>query len=388
MSTSEIKKIVESALSDGFDKRVAELRKSLTESLVNGVSEAMEAQTEKLREELTAQLTEQLTTQLTEQLTASLTEQLRTQLTGEVRAEVEASLKPAPGAAPTDLLHAAVASVQDHSAQADILRALLDGAEKFAGRAALFIVKGGSANGWEARGFEKDVKKVTLGTDAGLIARALNDRESVAAAAEEFDADFNKKFGNPNDGNCLVLPLVVRDKVPAIVYADAGTADGAMDPSALQLLVRSTGFWLETIALRKSAGAPSEQGEAALAAAAGASAPAAQPTAEAEPEPEPAATPASAAAPAAGDPDLHKKARRFAKLLVDEIKLYNQAKVSEGRQHKDIYDRLKEDIEKSRATYEKRYGQTAAADADYFTQEVVRILADNDRSLMGSSFPQ
>ncbi len=386
MSTSEIKKIVESALSDGFEKHVAELRKSLTESLVNGVSEAMEAQTEKLREELTAQLTEQLTAQLTEQLTASLTEQLRTQLAGEIRAEVEASLKPAPGAAPTDLLHAAVSSVQDNTAQADILRALLDGAEKFPARAALFIVKGGTANGWEARGFEKDVKKVSLGTDAGLIARALGDRESVAAAAAEFDEDFNKKFGNPNDGNCLVLPLVVRDKIPAIVYADAGTGEGTMDPSALQLLVRSTGFWLETIALRKGAGAPAAEGEAAMAAAAGAAAeaPAAEPEHEAEPEP--AAAPAPAAA--VSDPDLHKKARRFAKLLVDEIKLYNQAKVSEGRQHKDIYDRLKEDIEKSRATYEKRYGQSAAAEADYFTQEVVRILADNDRSLMGGNFPQ
>ncbi len=159
-----------------------------------------------------------------------------------------------------------------------------------------------------------------------------------------------------------------------------------MDPSALQLLVRSTGFWLETIALRKGAGAPAAEGEAAMAAAAGAAAeaPAAEPEHEAEPEP--AAAPAPAAA--VSDPDLHKKARRFAKLLVDEIKLYNQAKVSEGRQHKDIYDRLKEDIEKSRATYEKRYGQSAAAEADYFTQEVVRILADNDRSLMGGNFPQ
>ena len=58
------------------------------------------------------------------------------------------------------------------------------------------------------------------------------------------------------------------------------------------------------------------------------------------------------------DADLQRKAQRFARLLVDEIKLYNQAKVAEGRKHKDLYDRLKEDIEKSRATYKKRYGNT------------------------------
>src|SRR5207244_4276868 len=88
------------------------------------------------------------------------------------------------------------------------------------------------------------------------------------------------------------------------------------------------------------------------------------------------------------DQEVHKKAKRFAKLLVDEIKLYNQAKVTEGRQHKDIYKRLQEDIDKSRATYEKRYKSTAAGSADYFTSEVIRILADNDASLLGADFPQ
>jgi len=72
---------------------------------------------------------------------------------------------------------------------------------------------------------------------------------------------------------------------------------------------------------------------------------------------------------------------------VDEIKLYNQAKVAEGRAARDLYDRLKEDIDKSRASYHKRYGSTPAASADYFTKELVRILADNDASLLGANFP-
>jgi hypothetical protein len=97
------------------------------------------------------------------------------------------------------------------------------------------------------------------------------------------------------------------------------------------------------------------------------------------------------AAPLAQSPDeadLHKKARRFAKLLVEEIMLYNQAKVAQGKKDRDLYTRLREDIEKSRATYDKRYGESAAASADYFTQELIRILADNDASLMGDGFPR
>ena len=79
-------------------------------------------------------------------------------------------------------------------------------------------------------------------------------------------------------------------------------------------------------------------------------------------------------------------AQRFARLLVDEIKLYNQAKVTEGRKNKDLYDRLKEDIEKSRGTYKKRYGNTVAANANYFQVELVRSLAEDDVSIMGPNF--
>jgi hypothetical protein len=88
------------------------------------------------------------------------------------------------------------------------------------------------------------------------------------------------------------------------------------------------------------------------------------------------------------DAEIHRKAQRFARLLMDEIKLYNQAKVSDGRKHKDLYDRLKEDIEKSRATYLKRYGNTAAASGDYFNEELIRSLAEDDVSLLGSNFRQ
>jgi hypothetical protein len=86
------------------------------------------------------------------------------------------------------------------------------------------------------------------------------------------------------------------------------------------------------------------------------------------------------------DQDVHRKAQRFARLLIDEIKLYNQAKVAEGRKNKDLYDRLKETIEKSRATYQKRYGKTVAASGNYLQNEIIRSLAEDDPSIMGANF--
>jgi len=84
--------------------------------------------------------------------------------------------------------------------------------------------------------------------------------------------------------------------------------------------------------------------------------------------------------------EAHEKARRFAKLLVEEIKLYNQGKVAEGRAQGDLYIRLREDIEKSRAAYQNRFGQSVA-EVDYFNRELLRILADNNPAMMGVGFP-
>ena len=84
---------------------------------------------------------------------------------------------------------------------------------------------------------------------------------------------------------------------------------------------------------------------------------------------------------------LHNDARRFARLLVSEIKLYNERKVNEGRSSSDIYERLREDIDRSRQMYEKRVAPPVAARHDYFHQELVNTLAEGDPGKLGASYP-
>ena len=84
---------------------------------------------------------------------------------------------------------------------------------------------------------------------------------------------------------------------------------------------------------------------------------------------------------------LHNDARRFARLLVSEIKLYNEQKVSEGRNQSDIYDRLRDDIDRSRQMYDKRVAPPVAARHDYFHQELVNTLAEGDPAKLGASYP-
>lgn len=83
----------------------------------------------------------------------------------------------------------------------------------------------------------------------------------------------------------------------------------------------------------------------------------------------------------------HNEARRFARLLVSEIKLYNQQKVEEGRRAGDLYDRLKEAIDRSREMYDKRVKPSVAAKFDYFHYELVHSLAEGDASKLGENYP-
>jgi len=114
------------------------------------------------------------------------------------------------------------------------------------------------------------------------------------------------------------------------------------------------------------------------------------------PAPAPAWKPdsASAPAPAAGrrlagplaraeGDERREEARRFAKLLVSEIKLYNERAVQEGREQGNLYERLKEDIDRSRQMYDERIPEDVRSNTNFFYEELVRTLADGRAESLG-----
>jgi hypothetical protein len=79
----------------------------------------------------------------------------------------------------------------------------------------------------------------------------------------------------------------------------------------------------------------------------------------------------------------HEEARRFARLLVSEIRLYNEQAVQAGKIARDIYERLKDDIDRSREMYEQRVSADVRGSSNYFHDELVRILADGEADALG-----
>jgi hypothetical protein len=84
-----------------------------------------------------------------------------------------------------------------------------------------------------------------------------------------------------------------------------------------------------------------------------------------------------------GEDDEVQSARRYARLLVSEIKLYNEAAVNEGRAQRDLSRRLAAEIDRARRFYEQRVPSTIPDRAQHFHHELIQTLAGGDPTLLG-----
>ena len=361
-----------------------------------------------------------------------------TQIAAEVTAQVDqAGAESVRLGADIALLRDSVAELDEQTTQAEVLNALVARAANFAPRVVLFVVKGGNAVAWAARGLDdgtgnNSVRGMSIALQSDTVLRAALSSQQTFYGSPDLQSENQSLFGrlgNIRPQRVLTVPLKVRGKTAALVYADsADRGEVATNVEAIELLARTAGLVVELVSLRarmsegtqpaKQPASPPTAPEPAAATRANVPSAAPPPTnrsvsdSTTQPEPSsemlpPAAAPtyfrptaepdvstsqSAASAPQASGADgeeekAHNDARRFARLLVSEIKLYNEQKVAEGRRGGDLYDRLKEDIDRSRQMYEKRVTPSVAAKFDYFYDELISTLAEGDPSKLGSDCP-
>jgi hypothetical protein len=101
---------------------------------------------------------------------------------------------------------------------------------------------------------------------------------------------------------------------------------------------------------------------------------------------------ADAAGPPGADPaspeaEAVNAAERYARLVVSEIKLYNEAAIRIARHRKDIRTRLRAEIDRARRMYDERVAATVPQRDQIFELELVRVLADGQPDLLGAPAP-
>jgi hypothetical protein len=114
-----------------------------------------------------------------------------------------------------------------------------------------------------------------------------------------------------------------------------------------------------------------------------------------EPVPEVAAEPAAPPLPieeappfdvhalSADEQEMHRRANRHIKVSMQDIKLLRKEGVKLGREQKDLCIRLKDDLDKARKEYERRFRPILSQPVDYFYKWAVEILAEGDAEALG-----
>ncbi len=295
-------------------------------------------------------------------------------------------------------------------AQSEVLQELLRQLDPWCGQRAIVVFREGQVAGWSGAGFA-DGDPVRGWRGPLAESPALSKVAEGAPVSLDTSADplVGRWLGSGRA--VLAVPMSLRGKVVGGLVAVE--SDGRLAGETVQLLVYLCGLLLETLAVRPAATTsalldPLVIGPAAPPAPEPAVAPISEPAfampeeppapveeptlppAEPSPVADASATvhlkvPVAPVAPArpAEEERRHEEARRFARLLVSEIRLYNEQAVGEGKANRDIYQRLKEDIDRSREMYEQRVPAEVRASSNYFFEELVRILADGDSDALG-----
>ena len=373
-----------------------------------------------------------------------------TQIAAELTAQIDqAGAESVRLGADIALLRDSVAELDGQRTQAEVLNALVARAANFAPRVVLFVVKGGNAVAWAARGLDDpaantSIRGTSIALESDTVLRAALNSQQTFYGSPDLQSENQGLFGRLgkiHPHRVLTVPLKVRGKTAALIYADsAERGEVATNVEAIELLAHTAGLVVELVSLRARMSEAAQQGKqpatpppAATPPPPATQPPVAEPVAAPSaglrsgslpetrhassdfivqpeptgdlPPPAPAPTyfrptpeptdptlqaPTSAmptSGPIGEEEKAHNDARRFARLLVSEIKLYNEQKVAEGRRGGDLYDRLKEDIDRSRQMYEKRVTPGVATKFDYFYDELVSTLAEGDPSKLGSDCP-
>lgn len=255
----------------------------------------------------------------------------------------DANAAPDTGAAALRRLALAVRALDAATSLSATLDSLSDAARLEAARTALFVVNGPGLERWAASGFDPGLEPPAQlpRTEAGPLAQAVHTGQ--AACIQPMAAP---GFAAGRAG--AVAPLAVGGQCVAVLYADGND---------------------RIEAVRDTIGILAAHASSCLA----------RLTAEALASPSPLTT----GSDVPGQDD-DSSARRYARLLVSEIKLYNESAVRVGRERRDLLTRLRPEIDRARRVYQERVPDWVGARDQLFEQELVHTLAEGDPALLGA----
>ncbi|MBM3812077.1 MAG: hypothetical protein FJW20_10650 [Acidimicrobiia bacterium] len=237
---------------------------------------------------------------------------------------------------------------------------LMEAAGEFSKLRALFTIQNGALR--LERGVPELPPIECRLEEAPALMAAVSSLEPIAAApsSAEISAPLAAEWGAMGIHRVRLFPVASRGKAVAVLCAAEN--EETVDSNALELLANLAGAVWEA----RSAPAGELIGI--------------QPAV-------PAAEAAAWSRLPAGDQDLHLKAQRFARVQVAEMRLYQSEAVKQGRAARSLYELLREPIDAAREDFRAQFMEKSASMVDYFHQELLRTLANDDEGTLGPAYP-
>jgi len=260
----------------------------------------------------------------------------------------------------------AVAEIAGAGSPSEVFAALLRGATAAAPRVGILLARHGVFRGWATHG-------LSTADDAGFRGsrRAGNSGwpDRVASPCgpgiERRRPEESPALAEPSAEEVAVA-VRVGDRTAAIVVAGREPGAEPWIPALVALLARVAALRLELDLERRRA------------------------TRTADTAAPPPASPSRDRALAAVEPGRQDEsappdlatARRFARLVATDIRLYNEEAVVLGRRHGDLAERLRESLDRGQDTFDRKFPALGGEGRRVLREAFVQVLAGGDETLL------
>lgn len=291
------------------------------------------------------------------------------------------------------IIHKYIKNISSSANQLSLINNFLEGINHFSSRAALFLLREDKLVGWKGRGFsahggidDEEVKKIFFSLSAGTIFKqVLKKKEAYSGppTSQPDDHLIYSRLGGSVPEKIFVLPFFVKGKPQAVVYTDSieGKPIGEKE---IEMISTVGEMSLDLLPLRQKILAKVKTQEFV-------EEPEEKPQVETpQPEEKPKAdvsTPTTTSMQSISNEQTVPSIRendpeRLARVIINDIILYNKAMVEDGRKHQNLYKILEDTIMQAKELYLNKF-----SDLSSFEKQLIETLATgNKEALKGYRF--
>ncbi len=256
-----------------------------------------------------------------------------------------------------------------------LIGCIIEGINQFCDRAALFLLRDDKLVGWKGKGFsgqdgqisDEELKRIFFSLSANTVLKSvIEQKKNYMGEPLHKPDDFliYNRLGGGKPKKILVMPFFVKGKPQAVIYADSMSGT-VIQHKVIEILAMVGELSLDMLPIRQKLLAKIKTQEFVE-----------DTEVEARVFEHPDEMEKTSAPVRENDPE------RFARVIINDIILYNKKVVDDGIKNRNLYEVLKETLLQAKELYMRR-----SSDLHYFEEQMVNILAKGDRkALKGYNF--